>query len=102
MEALRQFEGDPETVSEVYLVDEHHALKGSVPLMRLMLAQPGVRLTELSGGQVISCRVDTDEDEVAELFDKYNLRALPVVNSGEKLVGIVEADDVISFLRGRS
>jgi magnesium transporter len=51
---------------------------------------------------VISCRVDTDEDEVAELFDKYNLRALPVVNSGEKLVGIVEADDVISFLRGRS
>jgi magnesium transporter len=102
MEALRQFEGDPETVSEVYLVDEHHALKGSVPLMRLMLAQPGVRLTELAGSQVISCRVDTDEDEVAELFDKYNLRALPVVNSGEKLVGIVEADDVISFLRGRS
>ena len=47
-------------------------------------------------------RVDTDEDEVAELFDKYNLRALPVVNSGDKLVGIVEADDVISFLRGRT
>ena len=102
MEALRQFEGDPETVSEVYLVDEHHSLKGSVPLLRLMLAEPGMQLAELSGGQVISCRVDTDEDEVAELFDKYNLRTLPVVNSGEKLVGIVEADDVISFLRSRN
>ncbi|HEX6496469.1 MAG TPA: CBS domain-containing protein [Acidobacteriaceae bacterium] len=102
VEALRQFEGDPETVSDVYLVDEHHALKGSVPLLRLMLAQPGSQLKDLSAGQAIYCRVDTDEDKVAELFDKYNLRTLPVVNSGDKLVGIVEADDVISFLRGRS
>ena len=102
MEALRQFEGDPETVSEIYLVDEHHALKGSVPLLRLMLAQPGSPLKELTEGQAIHCRVDTDEDKVAELFDKYNLRTLPVVNSGDKLVGIVEADDVISFLRGRT
>ena len=101
IEALRQFEGDPETVSEVYLVDAHRALKGSVPLLRLMLAPPGSPLKELTEGQAIHCRVDTDEDEVAELFDKYNLRTLPVVNSGDKLVGIVEADDVISFLRGR-
>jgi magnesium transporter len=102
MEALRQFEGDPETVSEIYLVDEHRALKGSVPLLRLMLAQPGSPLKELTEGQAIHCRVDTDEDKVAELFDKYNLRTLPVVNSTDKLVGIVEADDVISFLRGRT
>jgi len=102
MEALRNFEGDPETVTEVYLVDKDHAFKGSVPLLRLMLARPESRLSVLSESQVISCRVDTDEDKVAELFDKYNLRTLPVVNSGDKLVGIVEADDVISFLRGRT
>jgi CBS domain-containing protein/sporulation protein YlmC with PRC-barrel domain len=102
MEALRQFEGDPETVSEIYLIDEHRALKGSVPLLRLILAQPVSRLAVLTESRVIHCRVDTDEDKVAELFDKYNLRTLPVVNSGNKLVGIVEADDVISFLRGRN
>jgi magnesium transporter len=102
MEALRQFEGDPDTVSEIYLIDEHRALKGSVPLLRLILAQPASRLAVLTESRVISCRVDTDEDEVAELFDKYNLRTLPVVNSGNKLVGIVEADDVISFLRSRT
>jgi CBS domain-containing protein/sporulation protein YlmC with PRC-barrel domain len=101
MEALRRFAGDPDTVSEIYLVDGHRGLKGSVPLLRLMLALPESRLAVLTESQVISCRVDTDEDEVAELFDKYNLRTLPVVNSGDKLVGIVEADDVISFLRGR-
>jgi magnesium transporter len=102
MEALRRFEGDPETVSEIYRVDAHRAFKGSVPLLRLMLALPESRLAVLTESQVISCRVDTDEDKVAELFDKYNLRTLPVVNSGDKLVGIVEADDVISFLRSRS
>ena len=102
IEALRQFEGDPETVSEIYLIDEHRGFKGTVPLLRLMLARPESRLAVLTESQVISCRVDTDEDKVAELFDKYNLRTLPVVNSGDKLVGIVEADDVISFLRGRT
>jgi magnesium transporter len=102
MEVLRRFEGDPETVSEIYLIDERRAFKGSVPLLRLMLALPESRLAVLTESQVISCRVDTDEDKVAELFDKYNLRTLPVVNSGDKLVGIVEADDVISFLRSRT
>lgn len=102
IEALRRFEGDPETVTEVYLTDPHYVLKGSVPLLRLMLAQPQARLAVLTESRIISCRVDTHENEVAELFDKYNLRALPVVNSGDKLVGIVEADDVISFLRSRN
>jgi magnesium transporter len=102
MEALRQFEGDLDVVSEVYLTDEHRVFKGSVPLLRLMLAKPESRLAVLADSPMISCRVDTDEDKVAELFDKYNLRTLPVVNSGEKLVGIIEADDVISFLRSRN
>jgi Mg/Co/Ni transporter MgtE len=101
MEALRHFEGDPDTVTEVYLVDPYQALKGSVPLLRLMLAQPERKLSDLTESRVVSCRVDAKENEVAELFDKYNLRSLPVVNSGERLVGIIEADDVISFLRAR-
>ena len=102
IEALRRFEGDADVITDVYLTDEHRALKGVVPLLRLMLALPESRLAVLSESRVISCRVDTDENDVAELFDKYNLRALPVVNSGDKLVGIVEADDVITFLRGRN
>jgi magnesium transporter len=100
-EALRSFEGDRDTVTEIYLVDEHGTLKGTVPLARLLLAQGGTRLAVLTEDRVISCRVDTDEDDVAELFDKYNLHALPVVNSGDRLVGIIEADHVIGFLRQR-
>ena len=44
---------------------------------------------------------EAHQDEVAELFDKYNLHALPVVDSANRLVGVVQADHVIAFLRAK-
>jgi Mg/Co/Ni transporter MgtE len=100
--ALRGFEGDPETVTEIYLIDEHEVLEGVVPLARLVLARPETRLEVLSESRFVSVRGDQHQNDVAELFDKYNLRALPVVDKSGKLVGIVEADHVIAFLRARA
>lgn len=100
--ALRGFEGDPETVTEIYLIDSSEVLQGVVPLARLVLARPETRLEVLSESRFISVRADQHENEVAELFDKYNLRALPVVDKAGKLVGVVEADHVIAFLRSRA
>jgi magnesium transporter len=99
--ALRGFEGDPETITEIYLIDEGEALRGVVALARLVLARPETRLEVLAEPRFICCRADQHENEVAELFDKYNLRALPVIDNAEKLVGVVEADHVIAFLRAR-
>jgi magnesium transporter len=99
--ALRGFEGDPETITEIYLIDSSEVLQGVVPLARLVLARPETRLEVLTEPRVISVRADQHENEVAELFDKYNLRALPVIDKGGKLVGVVEADHVIAFLRAR-
>jgi Mg/Co/Ni transporter MgtE len=48
---------------------------------------------------MITCELDAHQNEVAELFDKYNLRALPVVDRQRRLAGVVEADHVIAFLR---
>jgi magnesium transporter len=97
--ALRAFEGDPENVTEVYLVEGPGVLKGVVSLARLVLAQPSTRLAVLTEPRVISCPADAHQQEVAELFDKYNLRALPVVGGNGKLVGVVQPDHVIAFLR---
>lgn len=97
--ALRAFEGDPETITEIYLTDEKDVLEGVVPLARLVLARPETRLEVLAEPRFISCRADRHQDEVAELFDKYNLRALPVIDNRDRLVGVVEADHVIAFLR---
>jgi magnesium transporter len=99
IEALRNFEGDPETVTEIYLVDETEKLKGVVPLARLVLAKPETRMAVLTETRFISCQSGAHQKYVAELFDKYNLRALPVLDDDGRLVGIVEADHVISFLR---
>jgi magnesium transporter len=97
--ALREFDGDIESITEVYLLDEKHALQGVVPLARMVLAKAETRLDVLADSRFISCAAEAREQQVAELFDKYNLRALPVLNEHGKLVGVVEADHVIAFLR---
>jgi CBS domain-containing protein/sporulation protein YlmC with PRC-barrel domain len=97
--ALREFDGDLETITEVYLIDEQGALNGTVPLARMVLALPESRLDELAEPHFVSCPADAHQQQVAELFDKYNLRALPVLDEQGKLVGVVEADHVIAFLR---
>ncbi|MGC2160459.1 MAG: CBS domain-containing protein [Silvibacterium sp.] len=98
--ALREFDGDIETITEIYLINEQDVLQGVVPLARLVLALPETRLDVLAEPRFISCPADAHEQQVAELFDKYNLRALPVLDADGKLVGVVEADHVIAFLRG--
>jgi magnesium transporter len=97
--ALRNFDGDPESVTEIYLLDEKKVLRGVIPLARLVMAQPDTRLSVLSEARVLSCPADLSQNELAEMFDKYNLHALPVVDSHNHMVGVVHADHVISFLR---
>jgi len=99
VQALRNFDGDPENVTEVYLLDEKRVLRGAISLARVVMAQPETRLAVLAEPRVLSCPADLRQDELAELFDKYNLHALPVVDAQGRMVGVVQADHVISFLR---
>jgi Mg/Co/Ni transporter MgtE len=70
-----------------------------VPLAKLVLASPTTPLLALTQEPLISCHANTSEKEVAELFDKYNLLTLPVVDDRNKLTGVITSDDVISLLR---
>jgi len=99
VQSLRTFDGDPETLTEIYLLDEKRVLHGSIPLARLVMALPETRLNVLTEPRVLSCPADMRQDEVAELFDKYNLHALPVVDNQGRMVGVVQSEQVISFLR---
>ena len=69
------------------------------PLARLVMAQPDARLAVLTEPRVLSCPADMHQNDLAEMFDKYNLHALPVVDTQNRMVGVVQADHVISFLR---
>ena len=99
VQALRSFDGDPESVTEVFLLDEKRMLRGAIPLARLVMAQPDTHLGVLAEPRVLSCPPDLKQNELAEMFDKYNLHALPVVDSQGRMVGVVQAERVISFLR---
>ena len=97
--ALRSFDGDPAGVTEVYLLDEKRILRGAISLARLVMALPETRLAVLAEPRVLSCPADLHQDDLAELFDKYNLHALPVVDAQGRMVGVVQADQVVHFLR---
>jgi CBS domain-containing protein len=101
VEALRHFEGGIETVSTIYLLDPESRLVGAVMLPKLVLAQPGDALLPLTMEPLISCHAGANEKDVAELFDKYNLVTLPVVDDEGKLTGVITSDDVISLLRAK-
>jgi magnesium transporter len=96
---MRHFEGGVESVSTIYLVDSHGTLVGAVPLARIVLAPPTAPMRSLTQEPLVYSRQGAGDNEVAELFDKYNLVTLPVVDQHNKLTGIITSDDVISMLR---
>lgn len=70
-----------------------------MPLGRLVVAPPETPLKELVSENLVQVSVDEQAERVIELFDKYNLLALPVVDEEGRLSGAITADDIISVLR---
>lgn len=99
IDALREFEGDIETITDIYLLDEEEKITTLVPLVQLLLADPQTALSDLPHGHLVCCDTNANGRKVAELFDKYNLRSLPVVDQKKHLVGVVHAEQVIALLR---
>ncbi len=101
IEGMRSFEGRMENMSTIYLTDSHGTLAGSVPLVKIVLAPAATPLLALAQEPLISCREGAKEREFAELFDKYNLLTLPVVDEQSHLIGVITPDDVIAMLRAK-
>jgi magnesium transporter len=100
IEALKTFEGSREAVATIFLTGAADKLVGAVPLVKIAINPPTTALSRLSE-EPVSCPPDTPEREVAEIFDRYNLNNLAVVDADGRLSGIITADDVIAMLRHR-
>jgi len=98
LETLRRSTMALETLDTVYLTNAARILTGTVPLGRLLLTPPSGALMGLRTEQLVFVDTDAQEREVIELFDKYNLRSLPVVDTEQKLVGVITVDDVVHRL----
>jgi len=90
---------DVEMVFYLYVVDQRRHLVGVTSLRRLILVSPDTPLKRIMTSDVYSARVDVDQEEVARQVASYNLLAIPVVDSENKLVGVITVDDVIDVLK---
>jgi magnesium transporter len=82
----------------IVLLDASAQFSGTVPVARLLLAASDQRMTELKMEPLLSLPSNADEKEVFEIFDKYNLRMLTVVDEANHPIGTITVDDVVSRL----
>lgn len=101
LQALRQNEDLLESLNTMFLVDAHERLKAAVPLARLFLHEGATQLGSLATDNLLEVKVTEKQDRVTEIFDKYNVLTLPVIDEDGKLAGVITADDVITVLRHR-
>lgn len=101
IESLRQNEELLEVLNTIFLIDGEERLTGTVPLARLFVAPGSESLRSLTSETLIRVKVDESESRVTELFDKYNVLTLPVIDAELRLAGVITADDIISVLRQR-
>jgi magnesium transporter len=95
LEALRRQASDVETVYYAFVVDADHKLLGVVTLRDILVARSRQTVQDLMEPDPVLIRVDGEREEAASLVARYDLLALPVVDEGGRLVGIVTQDDAM-------
>src|SRR5438067_3713148 len=98
LEWLRKQDQNFDQLDTVVLLDDKAQYSGAVPVVRMLLAGPQERLVALRMEPVVSLPPEADEKEVFQLFDKYNLRMLTVVDKENRPIGAIAVDDVVNRL----
>lgn len=90
---------EPGPIHYIYVVGDDQKLLGVLLVKRLIASGPDVKLKEIMNRDIISVPTDLDQEEVARIVSKYDLLAVPVVDSQNRLAGIVTVDDVIDVIK---
>ncbi|MBM4425322.1 MAG: magnesium transporter [Chloroflexi bacterium] len=95
---LRQLHPDTETPYYLYVIDRNGKLIGIVGLRDLIIADPSTTVEAVMNRKVISVPVGTDQEEVARLFTKYGLLAVPVADAEGRFIGVIHNDDIVEVI----
>lgn len=95
IETIRAQAPDSETINVVYVVDQQGRLLDDLRLRRLILADPGARISDLMGGEPVALSAFDAEGHAVSEMKRTGYFALPVVDSGNRLLGVVTADDAL-------
>ena len=99
MEKLRHFANIAEYLNYLYIIDDHKKLVGVVSYKDLLLATPNDKISDMRVNRIVKANVLTDQEDVANLFGRYDFVSLPVVEDDGKLVGIITVDDVLDVVK---
>ena len=95
---MREAPDLPDRFWELYVVDPERKLTGAVALDRLLRTKRPVPVAELVDEDLRPVRVDDDQEDVARLFERYDLVSVPVVDENERLVGVITFDDIVDVI----
>ncbi|MCG8409719.1 MAG: magnesium transporter [Bacteroidales bacterium] len=99
LKEMRKQAEDIDEVYYVYVVDDNNVLKGTLSLKRLLLTATNRKIVNIINTDIISVKTDTPSEEVANIMNKYDLIALPVIDTLNRLIGRITIDDVVDVIR---
>ncbi len=99
IDEIRKQAEEVEEVYYVYVVDDNNRFKGVLSLKKLILSKPDSKISNLYKKDAIAVKAKTPAEEVANIMDKYDLVAMPVIDEVGRLIGRITFDDVIDFIR---
>ena len=99
IDKIRKIGLDKETINICYVLDKRRCLIGTVALRYLLISEPDAVIGDIMNDKVISIQTLMDQEEVADIFQKYDFTAMPVVDKENRLVGIITVDDVVDIMR---
>lgn len=95
---LKSFTDYAETINYLYVIDQYRKLVGVVSYRDILMAEADAVVRNIMYERVISVSVDTDQEEVAMLIQRYDFMAIPAVNEENVLMGIITVDDIIDVV----
>ncbi len=98
IEEVRKLSPFVENISNVFAVSSEGTLKGVISLDKLILADSKTRISMIMDKEPVKVTTDLDQEEVARIFQRYDLLTVPVVDSMDKLVGRITVDDVVDVI----
>ena len=99
LDFMQEADDLPERFYEIFVVDPSYHLLGSVALDRLLRSKRLVSIEDLTITDIHPIQVESDQEEVARQFERYNLTSAPVVDADQRLVGVITADDVVEVIQ---
>ena len=98
MTVLRNEAPNAETIYYVFVVDDDHRLTGVISLRDLIISDEDTLIRDIMNERVVHVKASDDQEEVAQIMKDYNFLAIPVVNAGHEMLGIITVDDIIDVI----